>query len=103
MLAFQSCIALRFAVSLLLFCKHISAMWPDDRLMKTFLYSLLGFVLASAMAWGALLLWGGLVLQLPPGDSYWDRTPYAADMFLACWLCFATGAAMLAARLGHRS
>ncbi len=84
---------------MLLFCKHLPAMWPDYRLMKTFLCSLLGFVLASVIAWGALLLWGGLVLQLPPGDSYWDRTPYAADIFLACWPCLAIGAAMLAARL----
>ena len=76
-------------------------MRPDYRLMKTFLYSLLGVAIASVIAWGALLLWGGLVLQLPPGDSYWDRTPYGADIFLAGWLCFAIGAAMLAVRLGR--
>ena len=80
-------------------------MSPDYHLMKTFLktsiYSLLGFVMASAVAWGALLLWGALVLQLQPGDSYWDRTPYGADIFLACWLCLAIGAAILAARLGR--
>ena len=87
-------IALRFAVIL-------QAILSDYRVMKTFLYSLLGFVIASVIAWGAMLLWGGLVLQLSPGDSYWDRTPYAADIFLACWLCFATGAAVLAVRLAR--
>ncbi len=86
---------------LLVFCKHLAAMWPDYRLMKIFLYLLLGFALASVIAWGALLLWGALVLQLSPGDSYWDRTPYGADIFIACWLFLAIGAAILAARLGR--
>lgn len=69
--------------------------------MKTFLYSLLGFVLASAIAWGGLLLWAAIYLD--KSDSYWDRTPYAADVFFACWLMFAIATAIAAAWLSRRN
>lgn len=68
--------------------------------MKTFLYSLLGFVVASAIAWGGLVVWG--ILFLPQGDSYWDRTPYAAEIFFAGWIAFAIGVAIWAGRLSRR-
>ena len=47
--------------------------------MKTFLVSILGFLVASAVSWGALGVWS--VVYLDEGDIYWDRTPYAADLF----------------------
>ena len=69
-------------------------------MMKTLLYSIMGFVIASIIAWGGLIAWGAIFLK--QGDSYWDRTPYAAEIFFACWLFFAVGAAIVAARLSRR-
>lgn len=69
--------------------------------MKTFLYAVLGFILASIVVWGGLLIWGAAVLK--NGDSYWDRTPYAADAFFACWLIFSTAAGIAAAWLSRRN
>jgi hypothetical protein len=71
-------------------------------MMRTFLYSILAFVIASIIAWGGLFIWSAMLLKLKQGDSYWDRTPYAADIFFACWLCFAFGAAIVAALLSRR-
>ena len=51
---------------------------------------------------GRQLAWGTIFLA--PNDSYWDRTPYAADIFFACWTVFAIGTACLTARLSrHRT
>ncbi|MGK5040531.1 hypothetical protein ACQ4WQ_09320 [Janthinobacterium sp. GB1R12] len=72
------------------------------RMMKTFLYSILAFVIASIIAWSGLFIWRAILLKLKQGDSYWDRAPYAADIFFACWLCFAFGAAIVAAMLSRR-
>ncbi len=69
--------------------------------MKTFLCAVLGFLLASVIAWGGLLLWG--VIFLDKGDSYWDRQPYAADVFFACWLVFSTATSIAAAWLSRRN
>lgn len=69
-------------------------------MMKILLYSVLGFLGASAIAWGCLIAWGRIFLE--HGDSYWDRTAYAADTFIGCWLLFAVLAAVTAGRLGRR-
>ena len=69
-------------------------------MMKTFLYSALGFLAATVLLWGGLFLWGGL--SLGAQDSYWDRTPYAADLFFACWIVVGIAAAVIAARLSRR-
>lgn len=68
--------------------------------MRTILYAILGFTIASVLAWGGLLTWGFLFLD--PNDSYWDRTPYAADTFFACWLLLSIVAAIAAARWSRR-
>lgn len=68
--------------------------------MKTFLYAVAGFAIASTLIWSALLAWAAVFVRA--GDSYWDRTPYAADIFFACWLLFCIGAAMMAARIARR-
>jgi hypothetical protein len=58
----------------------------SNLLMKTFLYAISGFIVASVFAWGCLLVWAFTALE--PGDSYWDRTPITADAFVACSLLF---------------
>jgi hypothetical protein len=63
--------------------------------MKTFLYAVLGFTLATAVAWGGLLLWA--LTFLDRHDSYWDRASGAADTFFACWLLSGIVAAFIAA------
>lgn len=68
--------------------------------MKTVVYAAVGFAVASMAIWGALLAWSTVFLKA--GDSYWDRTPYAADIFVSCWLLFAVSVAMMAARLARR-
>jgi hypothetical protein len=70
-------------------------------MMKTFFCAIAGFAIASIIAWGGLLCWGAIFLE--PGDSYWDRTPYAAQVFCAAWLGFAIVTAILAARWRRRS
>lgn len=68
--------------------------------MRTFLYSALGFLAATVLLWGGLLVWAKLSLDAQ--DSYWDRAPYAADLFFACWIILGIAAAVLAARLSRR-
>ena len=68
--------------------------------MKTFLYSVLGFLGATILRWGGLFIWAKLSLDAQ--DSYWDRTPYAADIFFACWIFLGIAAAVLATRLRKR-
>lgn len=69
-------------------------------MMRAIRYAILGFAIATAAAWGALLLGGAVFLT--PGDSYWDRTPYAADIFLATWLALGLAAAIFGAKLSQR-
>lgn len=68
--------------------------------MKIVLHCLLGFFSATAIFWGGLFVWGTLTLS--PNDSYWDRTPYAADIFFACWMTTSVLAAIFAARRARR-
>ena len=68
--------------------------------MKPFFHAIAGFAIASIIAWGALLCWGAIFLAR--GDSYWDRTPYAAEVFCTAWLGFAIVTAVLAARWRRR-
>ncbi|MGK5027135.1 hypothetical protein [Janthinobacterium sp. RB2R34] len=68
--------------------------------MKTFSCAIAGFAIASMIAWGGLLCWGAIFLE--QGDSYWDQTPYAAEVFFAAWVCFAIVTAVLAARWRRR-
>jgi hypothetical protein len=69
-------------------------------MMKTVLYSILGFLGATVVVWGGLFAWGAIAL--PANDSYWDRSPYSADAFFACWIILAVCAAIAAAKLGSR-
>ena len=69
-------------------------------MMKAIRYAMLGFTIATGAAWGALLLWGAVFLK--PGDSYWDRTPYAADIFFATWLALGLAAAIVGAKFSQR-
>ena len=68
--------------------------------MRTFLYAVLGFIVASLFAWGGLLIWA--LTMLEPDDSYWDRTPMAADAFVACWLLFGIATSFGAAMWSRR-
>mgnify|MGYP006900065571 CR=1 FL=1 len=68
--------------------------------MRTFLYSILGFLAATVLLWGALFIWAQLSLEAT--DSYWDRIPYAADVFFTCWIVAGITAALMAARRSRR-
>ena len=68
--------------------------------MTTLLFAIAGFITASAIAWGGLFAWGTIFLDAH--DSYWDRTPYASDIFLACWLLLAIVGALAGAYLSRR-
>lgn len=67
--------------------------------MRTLVYAVLGFFLATVIAWGGLLAWAFLVLD--PHDSYWDRNPGSADTFFICWLLAGIATAAVAARLSR--
>jgi hypothetical protein len=67
--------------------------------MKTLLHAVLGFLLATVVAWGGLLTWG--LLFLDRHDSYWDRNPGSADTFFLCWLLSGIATAAVAAWLGR--
>ncbi len=68
--------------------------------MKTLLYAVLGFLVATVIAWGGLLAWAFAFLD--HHGSYWDQTPGAADTFFTCWLVFAIGAAIGTARWARK-
>jgi hypothetical protein len=51
--------------------------------MKKILFTFLGVITASVLAWGGLLGWAALVLN--PDDSYFDRNPAALDTFVVAW------------------
>lgn len=70
-------------------------------MMKPFFCALAGFAIASIIAWGGLVCWGALFLE--QDDSYWDRTPYAAQVFCAAWQGFAIVTPAWAARWRRRS
>lgn len=63
--------------------------------MKTFIYAVLGFLIATVVQWGGLAAWAAICLG--DADSYWDRTPYAADLFVTGWIVFGLSAALSAA------
>lgn len=77
-----------------------TSIFAYDPVMKTFLYAIAGFAITSIIAWGGLLCWGAIFLER--GDSYWDRTPYAAEVFCAAWLGCVIVTAVLAARWPRR-
>lgn len=65
--------------------------------MKRVLFTLLGVLAGSALAWACLLSWAAL--NLSPTDSLFDRDPQTLDLFLAGWLVLA----MLGAVIGLRA
>ena len=68
--------------------------------MKPFLYAALRFIVASLFAWGGILIWAFTMLE--QDDSYRDRTPMAADTFVALWLIGSIVAAFGAVKLSRR-
>lgn len=67
--------------------------------MKTLSYAVLGFLLATVVAWGGLLTWG--LLFLDRHDSYWDRSPGSAETFFLFWLLSGIATAAAAAWLSR--
>lgn len=55
--------------------------------MKRVLFTVLGTLAGSALAWGCLLSWAAL--NLDPRDSLFDRDPQALYLFLGSWIVLA--------------
>jgi len=68
-------------------------------MMKTLLYAVLGFLLATVVAWGGLLTWAFIFLDRH--DSYWDRSAGSAETFFLCWLLAGIATAAAAAWLSR--
>jgi hypothetical protein len=56
-------------------------------MMKRVLFTVLGILAGSALAWGCLLSWAAL--NLDPRDSLFDRDPQALYVFLGLWIVLA--------------
>jgi len=56
--------------------------------MKRALFTLLGILVGSALAWICLLSWAAF--NLDAADSLFDRDPQAMKLFLWGWLALAT-------------
>ena len=69
--------------------------------MKRVLFTVLGVLAGSALAWTCLLSWAAL--NLSPTDSLFDRDPQAADLFLGGWLALATIGAIVGLRASRRT
>lgn len=52
--------------------------------MKRALFTILGVLAGSVLAWGGLLAWASL--NLHEQDSLFDRDPQALNLFLVAWL-----------------
>lgn len=65
--------------------------------MKRVLFTVLGILAGSALAWGCLLSWAAL--NLDPRDSLFDRDPQALQIFLGAWLA----SAVLGALIGRKA
>ena len=61
--------------------------------MKQVLFTVLGILAGSALAWGCLLSWAAL--NLDPRDSLFDRDPLASQIFLGAWLASAALGAII--------
>ena len=57
---------------------------------------------ASVIAWGVNFAWLAVYLDIGKDDSYWDRAPHALELFVALWMIFAFGAAIVAAWFSRR-
>jgi hypothetical protein len=64
--------------------------------MKRALFTVLGILAGSALAWGCLLSWAAL--NLDPRDSLFDRDPQAMNLFLGAWLVLAIVGALIGQR-----
>jgi hypothetical protein len=61
--------------------------------MKRALFTVLGVLAGSALAWACLLSWAAL--NLDPRDSLFDRDPQAMHLFLSAWLALAALGAVI--------
>lgn len=64
------------------------------RIMRFVLGAVFGAILATAVSWGGLYLYG----RFRPAGSLFDTDPQSADLFFAIWLALA---AVLAAIVGY--
>lgn len=64
--------------------------------MKRVLFTALGVLAGSALAWVCLLSWAAL--NLGPRDSLFDRDPQALQLFLGAWLASAVLGAVIGLR-----
>jgi hypothetical protein len=68
--------------------------------MKRILFTVLGILAGSALAWVCLLSWAAL--NLDPRDSLFDRDPQALQLFLSAWLASAALGAVIGLKASGR-
>lgn len=68
--------------------------------MKRVLFTVLGILAGSALAWGCLLSWAAL--NLDPRDSLFDRDPQSLQLFLGAWLASAALGAVLGLKVSGK-
>lgn len=65
--------------------------------MKRVLFTILGMLAGSALAWAGLLSWAAFSLNLQ--DSLFDRDPQALNLFLSVWVTLAVMGAVAGFRV----
>lgn len=68
--------------------------------MRRVVFTVLGILAGSALAWGCLLSWAAL--NLDPRDSLFDRDPQALQLFLGAWLASAVLGAALGLKVSRK-
>lgn len=68
--------------------------------MKRVLFTVIGILAGSALAWVCLLSWAAL--NLDPRDSLFDRAPHAMQLFLGAWLVSAALGAVVGLRVSGK-
>ncbi|MFT3856570.1 MAG: hypothetical protein QM742_03325 [Aquabacterium sp.] len=69
--------------------------------MKRSLFTILGVLSGSVLAWGGLLAWAAL--NLDPQDSLFDRNPLALNLFLGAWLALVVLGAVIGLRASKKA
>jgi len=73
---------------------------PADR-AKRVIFTILGVLAGSVLAWGGLLAWASL--NLHEQDSLFDRDPQALHLFLSAWLAFAVVGAVIGLKASKKA
>jgi len=69
--------------------------------MKRALFTILGVLAGSVLAWGGLLVWASL--NLHEQDSLFDRDPQALNLFLCAWFALVVLGAVLGLKASKKA